>query len=262
MRCEVNINDQNVITNAVSCAPCFAGWRLTGGRDPRDAWAFVERICGVCTGVHALASVYAIEDAIGIKVPDNANIIRNISRWQRSGATIIWCTSISSPGWMDPRVRWAEKPTRGNLRTGAKSLLMAEIIPAISSTYKIAERNSLKAGSWGSSQWLLGYCGYKLPPEANLMGFAHYLEALDFQREIVKIHAVFGGKLIQTGLSAGCLAPLHRTKAARSVVNMERLNLVQSIITRTADFINNVMIPRLSHRSVQQTVERNRHGSF
>ncbi|STG54213.1 hydrogenase-1 large subunit [Escherichia coli] len=42
-------------------------------------------------------------------------------------------------------------------------------------------------GYWGHPQ-------YKLPPEANLMGFAHYLEALDFQREIVKIHAVFGGK--------------------------------------------------------------------
>ncbi len=49
------------------------------------------------------------------------------------------------------------------------------------------------------------------------MGFAHYLEALDFQREIVKIHAVFGGKTrIQTGLSEGCLAPLTLTKAAQS----------------------------------------------
>ena len=71
MRCEVNINDQNVITNAVSCGTMFRGLEIIlQGRDPRDAWAFVERICGVCTGVHALASVYAIEDAIGIKVPD------------------------------------------------------------------------------------------------------------------------------------------------------------------------------------------------
>ncbi|STM45099.1 hydrogenase-1 large subunit [Escherichia coli] len=99
MRCEVNINDQNVITNAVSCGTMFRGLEIIlQGRDPRDAWAFVERICGVCTGVHALASVYAIEDAIGIKVPDNANIIRNImlaTLW----CTIIWCTSISLPGW-------------------------------------------------------------------------------------------------------------------------------------------------------------------
>lgn len=86
MRCEVNINDQNVITNAVSCGTMFRGLEIIlQGRDPRDAWAFVERICGVCTGVHATASVYAIEDAIGIKVPDNANIIRNIM------LATLWC---------------------------------------------------------------------------------------------------------------------------------------------------------------------------
>lgn len=99
MRCEVNINDQNVITNAVSCGTMFRGLEIIlQGRDPRDAWAFVERICGVCTGVHATASVYAIEDAIGIKVPDNANIIRNImlaTLWCHDH----WCTSISLPGW-------------------------------------------------------------------------------------------------------------------------------------------------------------------
>lgn len=61
MRCEVNIDEQNVITNAVSCGTMFRGLEIIlQGRDPRDAWAFVERICGVCTGVHALASVYAI----------------------------------------------------------------------------------------------------------------------------------------------------------------------------------------------------------
>ena len=70
MRCEVNIDEQNIITNAVSCGTMFRGLEIIlQGRDPRDAWAFVERICGVCTGVHALASVYAIEDAIGIGAP-------------------------------------------------------------------------------------------------------------------------------------------------------------------------------------------------
>ena len=116
MRCEVNINDQNVITNAVSCGTMFRGLEIIlQGRDPRDAWAFVERICGVCTGVHALASVYAIEDAIGIKVPDNANIIRNIM------LATLWCH--------DRCVRCAESRPAENLRTGAKSLLLAEIIP-------------------------------------------------------------------------------------------------------------------------------------
>ena len=48
------------------------------GRDPRDAWAFVQRICGVCTGTHALTSVRAVENALGINIPENANSIRNI----------------------------------------------------------------------------------------------------------------------------------------------------------------------------------------
>lgn len=95
---------------------------------------------------------------------------------------------------------------------------MAEIIPG----YFFDVQNRLKKFVEGGQLGIFrnGYWGhpqYKLPPEANLMGFAHYLEALDFQREIVKIHAVFGGKTrIQTGLSEGCLAPLTLTKAAQS----------------------------------------------
>lgn len=131
MRCEVNINDQNVITNAVSCGTMFRGLEIIlQGRDPRDAWAFVERICGVCTGVHALTSVYAIEDAIGIKVPDNANIIRNIM------LATLWCHDhlvhfISLRDGLDRCVRCAESRSAENLRTGAKSLLMVEIIPRL-----------------------------------------------------------------------------------------------------------------------------------
>ena len=79
LRCEVNLDEQNVITNAVSCGTIFRGIEIIlKGRDPRDAWAFVERICGVCTGTHALASVHAVENALGIDIPDNANIIRNM----------------------------------------------------------------------------------------------------------------------------------------------------------------------------------------
>lgn len=93
-------------------------------------------------------------------------------------------------------------------------------------------------GYWGHPQ-------YKLSPEANLMGFAHYLEALDFQREIVKIHTIFGGKNpILTGSSAECRARSISIKAARSGLSIwSASTLVQSIITRTADFINNVMVP-------------------
>ncbi|KAB1461584.1 nickel-dependent hydrogenase large subunit, partial [Salmonella enterica subsp. enterica serovar Schwarzengrund] len=79
MRCEVNIDSNNVITNAVSTGTMWRGLEvILKGRDPRDAWAFVERICGVCTGTHALTSIRAVENALGIAIPDNANCIRNM----------------------------------------------------------------------------------------------------------------------------------------------------------------------------------------
>src|SRR5690242_4199322 len=79
LRIEVNVDDKNVIRNAVSTGTMWRGLEvILKGRDPRDAWAFTERICGVCTGTHALTSMRAVEDALGIRIPENANSIRNI----------------------------------------------------------------------------------------------------------------------------------------------------------------------------------------
>ncbi|MDU6376056.1 MAG: nickel-dependent hydrogenase large subunit, partial [Bradyrhizobium sp.] len=79
LRVEVNVDSNNVIRNAVSTGTMWRGIEtILRGRDPRDAWAFTERICGVCTGTHALTSVRAVENALGIMIPDNANSIRNI----------------------------------------------------------------------------------------------------------------------------------------------------------------------------------------
>ena len=87
MRCEVNIDDDNIIRNAVSSGTMWRGLEvILKGRDPRDAWAFVQRICGVCTGTHALTSVRAVEDALKIKIPENANSIRNLMQLKLAGA--------------------------------------------------------------------------------------------------------------------------------------------------------------------------------
>ncbi|MGS9668525.1 nickel-dependent hydrogenase large subunit, partial [Salmonella enterica subsp. enterica serovar Infantis] len=77
MRCEVNIGEQIVISDAVSCGAMVRGLEsVLQGRDPRDGWAVGERVWGVGTGVRALASVYGIGDASGMQVPDDANLIR------------------------------------------------------------------------------------------------------------------------------------------------------------------------------------------
>lgn len=247
MRCEVNIDEQNVITNAVSCGTMFRGLEIIlQGRDPRDAWAFVERICGVCTGVHALASVYAIEDAIGIQVPDNANIIRNIM------LATLWCHDHLVHFYQLAGMDWIDvlNALKADPRATSQLAQSLSAWPMSSPGYFFDVQNRLKKfvdggqlGIFRNGYW--GHPQYKLSPEANLMGFAHYLEALDFQREIVKIHTIFGGKNPHPNWIVGgmpCAINLDQSGAV-GAINMERLNLVQSIITRTADFINNVMVP-------------------
>ncbi|NTV64149.1 MAG: nickel-dependent hydrogenase large subunit, partial [Oscillochloris sp.] len=78
LRVEVEIENGKV-KDAWSSSTMFRGIELIlKGRDPRDAWVFTQRICGVCTTVHALASVRAVEDALKIQIPDNARLLRNI----------------------------------------------------------------------------------------------------------------------------------------------------------------------------------------
>src|ERR1035438_7294049 len=79
LRVEVMLDDRGVIKDAMSSGTMVRGLEIIlKGRDPRDAWAFCERVCGVCTTVHALASVRSVEDALGIAVPPNAELIRNL----------------------------------------------------------------------------------------------------------------------------------------------------------------------------------------
>ncbi len=126
------------------------------GRDPRDAWAFVERICGVCTGVHALASVYAIEDAIGIKVPDNANIIRNIM------LATLWCHDhlvhfyqLAGMDWID--VLDALKADPRKPPNWRKVSPLGRIIPGYFFDVQNRLKKFVEGGQFGDlPQWLLG----------------------------------------------------------------------------------------------------------
>src|SRR5271170_7565187 len=78
LRIEVEVSDHAVV-DAWSSGTMFRGIeKILRGRDPREAWLLAQRICGVCTTVHALASVRSVEDALGIEIPDNARLIRNI----------------------------------------------------------------------------------------------------------------------------------------------------------------------------------------
>jgi hydrogenase large subunit len=249
LRIEVNVDDQNVIRNAVSTGTMWRGLEvILRGRDPRDAWAFVQRICGVCTGVHALASIRCVENALGIQIPENANTIRNIMHLTLySQDHLVHFYHLHALDWVDVVSALSADPA-------ATSQLAQSISswPMSSPGYFRDLQNRLKKfvesgqlGPFRNGYW--GHPAYKLPPEANLMAVAHYLEALDFQKEIKKIQAIFGGRNPHPNwLVGGVPSPINlNNTGAVGAVNMERLNMVGAIIDRTVEFIDQVYIPDL-----------------
>jgi hydrogenase large subunit len=249
LRVEVNLDDKNTIRNAVSTGTMWRGLEvILKGRDPRDAWAFTERICGVCTGTHALTSVRAVEDALGIAIPDNANLIRNIMQLNlQVHDHLVHFYHLHALDWVDVVSALKADPK--------KTSELAQSIsswPNSSPGYFRDIQNRLKKfvesgqlGPFANGYW--GSPAYKLPPEANLMAVTHYLEALDFQKEIVKIHTIFGGKNPHPNwLVGGVPCPINVDNVgAVGAINMERLNQVRFITERTKEFVDQVYIPDL-----------------
>ncbi|MDX2011043.1 MAG: nickel-dependent hydrogenase large subunit [Myxococcaceae bacterium] len=249
LRIEVNLDKENVIRNAVSTGTMWRGLEvILKGRDPRDAWAFTERICGVCTGTHALTSVRAVEDALAIQIPENANTIRNLMHHTLYVHDhLVHFYHLHALDWVDVVSALKADPK-------ATSELAQSISPWAKSSpgYFRDLQNRLKRfvesgqrGPFKSGYW--GHPAYKLPPEANLMATAHYLEALDFQKEIVKIHTIFGGKNPHPNWLVGGVPCAINVNDVGGVgaINMERLNLVSSIIDRSIEFVAQVYIPDL-----------------
>ena len=250
MRCEVNIDENNIIRNAVSSGTMWRGLEvILKGRDPRDAWAFVQRICGVCTGTHALTSVRAVEDALKISIPENANSIRNIMQLTLQVQDhLVHFYHLHALDWVNPVNALKADPQ-------ATSELQQKISPhnpKSSAGYfrdvqtrirKFVESGQLgpfKNGYWTNPAYLL-------PPEADLMAVTHYLEALDFQKDIMKIRTIFGGKDPHPKWLVGGVPCAINVDGVGAVgaINMERLNLISSLIDQSITFIDQVYIPDL-----------------
>jgi len=237
--------ENGVITDAFSSGTMIRGLeKILIGRDPRDAWAFTERVCGVCTTVHALASVRAVEDAIGIAVPPTAELIRNIMM-----ATlyvqdhVVHFYHLHALDWVDIVNALKADPKKA-----------AELAQSFSKwdkntpAYFSGVQDKIKAfaasglGIFANGYW--GHPAYKLPPEVNLIGVAHYLDALEWQKEVVKIHAVFGGKNPHPNYLVGGV-PCSIDADELGAINSERLNLVARLISKADEFVNEVYIPDL-----------------
>ncbi|MDQ7001768.1 MAG: nickel-dependent hydrogenase large subunit, partial [Ghiorsea sp.] len=249
MRCEVNIDANNVITNAVSTGTMWRGLEvILRGRDPRDAWAFVERICGVCTGCHALASCRAVEDALGIEIPYNAFLIREMmAKTLQVHDHVVHFYHLHALDWVNP-VNALKADPKGTSKlqqlTGPKHPnsspgYFRDIQTRIRKFIESGQLGPFKNGYWDNP-------AYKLSPEADLMAVTHYLEALDLQKEFVKLHTVFGGKNPHPNYLVGgvpCAINMDGVMAAGAPLNMERLFFVKARIDEMKAFNDNVYVP-------------------
>jgi [NiFe] hydrogenase large subunit/hydrogenase large subunit len=238
--------DQGKITNAWATSTQFRGIEIImQGRDPRDAWAYTQRICGVCTVVHAVASCRAVEDALGIRIPPNANLIRNLVHgMQFVQDHVIHFYHLHALDWVDVTSALKADPV-------ATSRLAASISPwpNNSATWfrEVKERlakfvSSGQLGIFTNGYW--GHPAYKLPPEANLMAVAHYLEALDWQRDVIRLHTIFGGKNPHPNFLVGGMASAINLEGT-ATINAERMTDIRDMITRAQRFVEQVYWPDL-----------------
>src|SRR5512137_2194988 len=247
LRVEAVLDDKNTIQDAISSGTMWRGLEvILQGRDPRDAWAFTERICGVCTTVHALASVRSVENALGIQVPPNADIIRNIMfLTQYVQDHVIHFYHLHALDWVDVVSALKADPAA----TAALAQKVSPSWPLSTAGYFADVATTLKKfvesgqlGIFQNAYW--GHPAYKLPPEANLMAVAHYLEALKWQKELVKIHTIFGGKNPHPNFLVGGMASAINLDG-RVTINAAKLADIHDMIGRARRFVEEVYWPDL-----------------
>lgn len=215
------------------------------GRDPLDAWAYVGRVCGVCTSIHSLTSVRCVEDALGIVIPPNAELVRNIMNAALyMHDHVVHFYHLHAMDWVDVVNALKADPK--------KTSELAQSIshwPKSSPGYfsdlqkritKFVESGQL--GIFSNGYW--GHPAYKLPAEVNLIGLAHYLEALEWQKEMVKVQTIFGGKNPHPNYLVGGMACAISTDDI-SGLNTERLAYVGQLLKQGKEFIEQVYIPDL-----------------
>lgn len=241
LRIEVEIDENNVVTEAWASGQLFRGIEtILKGRDPRDSGLIAQRICGVCTNVHYRASISAVEDAYGIKIPSNAEIVRNLVTLSLFVQDhIVHYYHLHSLDFVDitgalgadskkasiEAEKWTDHPYRNSVGH------LENVQEKIGGFVKAGRLGLFANGYWGHS-------AYKLSPEENLVHMNHYLEALRIQREISKAIAIFAGKtphpqnLVVGGVTS-----------VADMLNPQRLNDFMFIIKEVRDFVERAYIP-------------------
>ena len=242
IECEV---DGGKVTNAWSSGQMWRGIEvILQGRDPRDAPTFTQRICGVCTTVHALASVRAVENALKLEVPLNAQYVRNLIMAAHGiHDHIVHFYHLSALDWVDITSALKADPKKAAQLGDSLSSW-----PNNSYQQLKAVQDKLKAivasgqlGIFANGYW--GHPAMKLPPEVNLLAVSHYLQALDYQRKANMIVSILGSKtphvanLVPGGVSTAI------NLDSPSALNMERLYYIKTLIDEVDGFVKNVYLP-------------------
>lgn len=251
LRIDVEVNGGKV-ANSWSSAQAFRGIEtIMRGKDPRSAWAMTQRFCGVCTTTHALCSIRTVEDALNVEVPLNAHMLRNlVSTMQSLQDHIVHFYHLTALDWVD-----IISATEADPQAAAK---IAESLADYSPVGQAWATNSFNAlknakerlvsfkttkslGIYGSGYW--GHPAMRLTPEINLLGFAHYLEALEYQRKIAEAVAIIGSKNphIQNLTVGGVSTAINFDSMA--ALNMERVQWIKKLLDETAAFVRNAYIP-------------------
>lgn len=245
LRIETDVDENGVITRASSSGTMVRGIEvILKGRDPRDAWAFTQRFCGVCTVVHSIASVRAVEYALGYVIPQNAQHIRNLMiAAQFVHDHVMHFYHLHALDWVD-----VVSALRADPAATAKLQTSLSTWPSNSADYFRAVQQKLKGfveagqlGIFANGYW--GHPAYKLPPEVNLLAVAHYLEALAWQRDVVKIHAIFGGKNPHPNFVVGGAPCAISETAHATAVTPDNLRLVGDVIRKMRAFVDQVYLP-------------------
>lgn len=245
LRIEAEI-ENGVIKDAFSSGTMVRGIEnIVRDRDPRDVWAFVGRVCGVCTSTHSFCSVRAVENALGIAIPPNAEMVRNIM------ANVLYMHDHVVHFYHLHALDWVDVVSALKADPAAASVAASKLSPWPKSStgyFKgIQDRvkkfvDSGQLGIFANGYW--GHPAYKLSPEQNLIAVAHYLEALEWQKEIVKVHAVFGGKNPHPNYVVGGM-PCSINLDEANAINAERLAFVREKLQDAKTFIDQVYVPDL-----------------
>ncbi len=237
--------ENGTISKAWSSGQMWRGIEvILQGRDPRDAWLFTQRICGVCTTVHALTSVRTVENALNLEIPINAQYIRNlIMSIHALHDHIVHFYVLSALDWVDvvsalsadikKTVQLSETLSNWPGNSFNRFKAVQEKVQAIV--------DSGQLGPFANGYW--GHPAMTLPPEANLMAVSHYLEALDYQRKADKALAILSGKNphIQNLSVGGVTAAINPDN--ETTLNMERLYWIKQLVEEVRGFVKQVYLP-------------------